>query len=264
MNRTSFFTVFACIGLMLFFACERKYQGKLTPMLDNSSGKWGYVDTLGKNVIAPKWDMANNFSEGLAVVGLNNRYGYIDEKGVEVIPIKFDSTGSFSNNIALVSLNDKWGFIDKTGIAIIPIKYDKVSPFSEGLSEVELDGKIGSIDTTGAIIVPFQNIGMEADSPLEVISEFLKRFNSGDDFMSLFSVDINETKVREVLKNAGYSKGNSVMFFNSTSESTHTENVTKIHCMVTGNSAASIGIGRVFSVGLSYDSKRNKYLITDI
>ena len=148
--------VIAIAGVAMFFACGQKYQGKLVPMIDNSVGKWGFTDTLGKVIIAPKWDIANDFSEGLAAVGVKNRYGYIDETGVEVIPITFDYCGSFSNNMALVSLNDKWGFIDQTGTEKIPIKYDKASPFSEGLSEVELDGKIGSIDTTGAIIVPFQ------------------------------------------------------------------------------------------------------------
>ena len=110
------------VGITMFFACGHTYQGKLVPMVDNSTGKWGFADTLGKMVIVPQWDTANDFSEGLAVVGLNSKYGFIDETGTEKIPIK----------------------------------YDNALPFSEGLSEVELDGKIGSIDTTGTIIVPFQ------------------------------------------------------------------------------------------------------------
>jgi hypothetical protein len=57
MSRKIFIIVVACVGLMMFFACEQKYQGKLMPMLDNSTGKWGYADTLGKNVIKPQWDM---------------------------------------------------------------------------------------------------------------------------------------------------------------------------------------------------------------
>lgn len=147
--------VAASISLIMLFACGHKYQGKLVPILDNSTGKWGFADTLGKMIITPQWDTANDFSECLAVIGLNNKYGYINETGIEIIQLKYDFAENFSNNLALVSLNGKWGFVDKTGIEKISIKYDKAAPFSEGLAEVELDGKIGSIDTTGAIIVPF-------------------------------------------------------------------------------------------------------------
>ena len=263
MNRKKII-FFASVGLMMFFACGHKYQGILIPELDNSTGKWGYADTLGKNMIAPKWDMAADFSEGLAAVGLNNRFGYIDETGVEVIPIQFEFTGSFMNSVALVSLNDKWGFIDKTGIEIIPIKYNKAKPFSEGLSEVELDGKIGSIDSTGEIIVPFQHIGMVADKPFEVLDEFLKRFSKGEDFMSLCSVDLNETKVREVLEKFKSPGGIEVMTFDKSKEGTSevAENVTKITCMVVArNSGIPIGL---LNVDFLYNSKRNTYLITNI
>jgi len=277
--------VVVCVGMAMFFACGHKYQGKLVPVLDNSTGKWGYADTLGKNMIAPKWDMATDFSEGLAAVGLNNRFGYIDETGVEVIPITFESTGSFLNSMALVSLNDKWGFIDKTGVEIIPIIYNKAEPFSEGLSEVELDGKIGSIDTTGAIIIPFQNIGMETDDPVEVLNEFLKRFDKGEDFMSLCSVDLNETKVSDGLNKYKTPGGISVLFFEDNdkksiripkqatdtlgmnseegaTEVVHVENVTKLICLVIArNSGIPIG---VISVNLLYNSKRNTYLIMNI
>ena len=153
-NGIVFMTVL--IITTLFITCGHKYQGKLVPMFDNSIGKWGFADTLGKIVIAPQWDFAKDFSDGLAVVGLNNKYGYIDKTGSEIIPLKYDSIGYLSNNLALVSLNGKWGFVDKTDTEKIPIIYDKAEPFYDGLSEVELDGKIGSIDTTGTIIVPFQ------------------------------------------------------------------------------------------------------------
>ena len=156
MNKKIFIAIVASISMLMFFACEHKYQGKLVPMLDNNIGKWGFADTLGKIVIAPQWDMANDFSEDLAVVGLNNKYGYIDKMGIEIIQVQYDSAGNFFNNLALVSLNGKWGFIDRTGIEKIPIKYDKAVPFFEGLAEVELDGKIGSIDTSGVIVVPFE------------------------------------------------------------------------------------------------------------
>ena len=221
-----------CVVVTILFACGHEYQGKLVPMYDNSTNKWGFADTLGKIVISPQWDTVNDFFEGYAVVGLNNMYGYIDGKGIEKIPIK----------------------------------YDKAEPFSEGLSEVELDGKIGSIDTAGVIIIPFQHIGMETDSAFEVIDEFIKRFEKGEDFLSLCSVDLNETKVINVLEKYKSPGGMSVLIFNDNNaeraSEVHAENVTKLKCVVIDrNSGVPKGI---FSVVLLYNPKRNTYLITNI
>lgn len=59
------------------------------------------------------YDDANNFSEGLARVRLNNKYGFIDKQGKVIIPIKYDYVDTFSEGLARVELNEKYGFIDK-------------------------------------------------------------------------------------------------------------------------------------------------------
>ena len=145
-----------CISMMMFFACSREYKGTLIPIQDEKTGKWGYSDTLGKSVIAYKWDIASTFSEDMAVIGINGKYGYIDQKGTEVIPLKYDIAEDFSENVALVKDNDKYGFINKAGDEIIPLKYENAKALSGGLAEVELDGKIGVIDTANNIVVAFQ------------------------------------------------------------------------------------------------------------
>jgi len=128
----------------------------LTPKQDGNTGKWGYVDTLGKSVIPFKWDTASVFIENLAVVGLNGNYGFIDSKGTEVIPLKYEVAENFSDNLALVRANGKYGFINKTGNEVISLKYDSAKTFANGLAEVELEGKIGVIDTIGNVVVAFQ------------------------------------------------------------------------------------------------------------
>jgi hypothetical protein len=40
----------------------------------------GYVDKTGKMVVPCKYDYAQSFYEGLAVVELNDKYGYIDKQ----------------------------------------------------------------------------------------------------------------------------------------------------------------------------------------
>ena len=45
----------------------------------------------------------------------NGKYGFIDSTGKTVIAPQFDSAGLFSEGLARVQIGDKWGFIDKTG-----------------------------------------------------------------------------------------------------------------------------------------------------
>lgn len=45
------------------------------------SGECGYIDKTGREVIAPKYDDAISFQDGLAPVKLNRRWGYIDKTG---------------------------------------------------------------------------------------------------------------------------------------------------------------------------------------
>jgi hypothetical protein len=156
MNKRVLAAITASMSLWMIFACSQKYQGELLPVQDESTGKWGYADTTGKSVIAPQWDMAGVFSEGLAVIGLNGKYGFVDSTGTEVIAPKWDTAGIFSEGLAAIRLNGKYGFVDKMGNEVIPVKYDKVEPFSGGLSPVELDYMNGVIDTAGKTAVPFQ------------------------------------------------------------------------------------------------------------
>jgi len=44
-------------------------------------GKWGYMDRNGKIAIRPGFDWAGSFSQGLAVVVVDERCGHIDESG---------------------------------------------------------------------------------------------------------------------------------------------------------------------------------------
>src|SRR6185369_1592846 len=72
------------------------------------SGKYGFLDKSGNEVILTKFDNASNFEPiGLARVGQKSggsssmRYGYIDKKGNEVIPIKYEYLGTFSNGLVI-------------------------------------------------------------------------------------------------------------------------------------------------------------------
>lgn len=56
----------------------------------------GYVNKQGKVVIPPQFDLATDFSEGMAVVrSKDNRFGYVNKKGIAIQP-QFNWAGRFS------------------------------------------------------------------------------------------------------------------------------------------------------------------------
>ncbi len=138
-----FFTIFLCLLLAASAAGQELTQ------VQDTSGKWGYVDAQGNTVIPCKYDWAGSFREGLAAVELNDKWGFIDQQGNTVIPCKYDDVGFFSEDLVRVELNFKWGYIDKQGNEVIPCKYDDAYGFREGLAWVELNGKKGCINTRG-------------------------------------------------------------------------------------------------------------------
>lgn len=90
----------------------------------------------------------NEFHEGLAVQGVSNnnkfgnRFGYIDKKGNWVVEPKYDRAEDFSNGVASVAINDKYGYINQKGETIIPCIYDKYGGcfVNDSIIEIEKEG----------------------------------------------------------------------------------------------------------------------------
>ncbi len=120
--------------------------------------KFGFVDRSGNEIIPLKYNYAEPFSGGLALVRSNSEWSFIDKTGKEIIPLTKRNLNaeSFSGGLALIKSKRKYGFIDKTGKIVISLKkkYGAVESFSEGLASVEYKGKYGFIDTTGKEVIP--------------------------------------------------------------------------------------------------------------
>ncbi|MCL1975778.1 MAG: WG repeat-containing protein [Firmicutes bacterium] len=99
-----------------------------------TGGKWGFIDMTGKEIIIPKYDSVEYFSDGLAAVCIDaeweitsdgdeelisGKWGFIDKAGKEVISPKYDAVESFSRGSAQVKLNGTWIFIDKNGQEVV-------------------------------------------------------------------------------------------------------------------------------------------------
>ena len=81
----------------------------------NQNGSWGYIDKNENVAIDFIYEDAFPFSEGLAVVQLNQKKGFINRKGKTIIDFQFDSASFFKNGKACVSINGDEFSIDKYG-----------------------------------------------------------------------------------------------------------------------------------------------------
>ena len=167
------------------------YQGAFSEGLAprKVNGRWGYVDTKGRMVIAPKFNYADSFSDGLAGVKFDwkdkatgegkTAFGYIDKKGNYVLKPQFIWGNPFKEGCAQVcvpeepgSNSGKWGtFIDKKGKVLFTGDFGEVGPFSNGLALAEKDHQYFYIDKTGRTVIagPFNNVSRSFENGLAFV-----------------------------------------------------------------------------------------------
>ena len=126
--------------------------------------KYGAIDRSGKTVLDFKYSHLGEFKEGLASFTPANseKSGFINAKGKEVIAPIWDQAMDFSEGLAAVAKGDydnaKWGFVDTSGKVVIEPQYDHAflepggdSPdviggyFENGTMVVYQDGEDGQI-----------------------------------------------------------------------------------------------------------------------
>jgi hypothetical protein len=148
--------------------------------ITNISGgisKNGFVDTTGKVKIEPKFDEAYSFSNGRALVKVNDKYGFIDQDGKLIIKPEFDNACSFSEKLASVKINGKYGYIDKNGVIKIPPQFDNAFNFSEGLAKIKVFSKV---DPTKDILEEnYGYIDKEGKSKIPAIFDAASDFRGG-------------------------------------------------------------------------------------
>lgn len=99
-------------------------------------GKWGYIDTSGAFRIEPVYGHASDFGQGLALVEQGGKFGYVDTDGTMVISPRFDGGGAFAGGLASVTVGGKSGYIDTRGEFVIEPKFDGAEGFHEGLARI--------------------------------------------------------------------------------------------------------------------------------
>ncbi|HEG2606179.1 TPA: WG repeat-containing protein [Campylobacter lari] len=66
-------------------------------------------------------------------VAKKTKYGFIDKKGNLVTETEYDDIWNFSEGLAIVVLNEEYGFIDKQGNLVIETEYDVVLDLIKGV-----------------------------------------------------------------------------------------------------------------------------------
>lgn len=147
------------LGALLLAGAAEPPAATPAPVPFPRKGKYGYRDGAGGYVIAPQFDYAGEFSEGLAVVGLGKypatKWGYINLQGQIVVPAQFDGAHDFSEGMAAVSMGGKFGYIDHAGKLAVPVQFDEAQKFSGGRARVRIiKSGYGYINKLGEFVVP--------------------------------------------------------------------------------------------------------------
>jgi hypothetical protein len=154
---------------VLLAACA---QGSGLVPIEAENGKLGYADAQGNVVIAPRFEIAEEFSkEGIAAVIDGQGWALIDTQGrVLVRPFIVDNGPDyFEEGLARFLEGDKMGFFNRTGQVVIPARFDAAFPFHDGLAAVCVGarkvkqagqptltegGQWGYIDRKGEVVIP--------------------------------------------------------------------------------------------------------------
>ena len=147
-----------------YLEVENSYKGLSLVTVKSEPWKltYGFIDTLGNEILPPIFDDADTWFYRLMrltdvlVVGKDNKYGIFNYKGKQLAPLIYQSIGDFNFGFAKVSKDGKMGFLNKYGKEIIPNIYEEANDFNSDLALVRKNGKYGWIDTIGKVIIPFE------------------------------------------------------------------------------------------------------------
>ena len=175
------------ISYFLLFDSDYEYLARV----QNSEGKFGFIDERGREVIPCKYDLVTGWIDGAAVIwekvgedrngDVQYKYGLINDKGKTIVTPQYDDfavgfefiamavhTGEFDEEGEPV-LN--WGFLSADGEALTEFKYqyenrpnlfgkNGIAAVSQRTGEINENGeaeyKYGVINKEGEEIIPIE------------------------------------------------------------------------------------------------------------
>jgi len=118
---------------------------------EKSRPRWGFIDTLGRVLMQPEYDFAEDYDpDTMAVVHQNKLMGLVDSAGLRRIECKYLRIIAEGRGIYKVAVKNPYLFYyNQQGHQYCVPRYDRYLGFSEGLCGVRRDSVWGFIDSTG-------------------------------------------------------------------------------------------------------------------
>lgn len=163
------FTHFMLLMLLLSFSCcspPPPPDWLVPPVYDDinlfneglvaveRNGKWGYIDSTGKEVIALQYKQAGDFKGGLAQVMIARKHGVINKQGKAIIPAKYDDIACHTKDFILVSQDNKhWKMFDRQGKVLTTLKFDRFD-INSGFLYITQGDNTGIASKKGKMLYP--------------------------------------------------------------------------------------------------------------
>lgn len=133
-------------------------------IVQNSTGKKGYINQNYQQVIPYQFDEAYKFVSGFAYVRDKDQWNtvkVIDSTGKLVKTVKLPHNSTFSYLDGMPSFfvkgenpdEDRYGLLNHKGDILVEAKYQSFRPFAEGMAAVQLNGFWGFIDRSGKEVI---------------------------------------------------------------------------------------------------------------
>ena len=132
------------------------FRNGLALVKDTAADLYGYINTKGDYQIVPKYKSATIFSNDIAwVAEPDSGLKAIDKKGKILFALpEAETAGTYSEGIApFRNSRNKWGCIDKKGKILIKPQYRQPVNFLNGKAVVETDKGVMVINKKGKVLI---------------------------------------------------------------------------------------------------------------
>jgi len=131
--------------------------------IKNDSLLYGFIRNDGTEVLPPRYEFIDNFTEGAAVFVQNGMAGMLSSNGEVLVPARYDELFRFDQSHYLFQQNGLQGLVNLEGNQILSADYRAIGLFHEGLCGVQKGNLWGFANTEGDLVIPckYSEIGSE-------------------------------------------------------------------------------------------------------
>lgn len=117
------------------------------------TGKYGFIDDLGRLRIANRYEDIKPFSEGLAAIKIRNKWGFINRDEKIIIQPAYEDVAPFSTGYSIIKQKGLFGYMNNEGGIVLPVRYDAVEVLKTKRLLLTLNGLHGMADERGNVLL---------------------------------------------------------------------------------------------------------------